>query len=52
MWLNVIAIEIVAEKAQHAFAARSRRIDRDLNDYHPAIAEVLREHEETHGTAL
>jgi len=47
-----IAIEIVAEKAQYAFVYCARRIDRSFGDYHPAIAEVLKEYQKTSGTPL
>ena len=47
-----IAIEIVAEKAQYAFTVCASRIDRSLGDYHPALAEVLKEFEKTHGKAV
>ena len=47
-----IAIEIVAEKAQYAFSVCASRIDRSLGDYHPALAEVLKEFEKTHGKAV
>jgi eukaryotic-like serine/threonine-protein kinase len=47
-----IAIEIVAEQAQYDFACSARRINQTLGDYHPAIAEVLKEYQKAYGTPI
>jgi hypothetical protein len=47
-----IAIDLVAEQEQHAFAVCARRIGQGPVDYHPAIAAVLQEYEKAHGKAV
>lgn len=47
-----VAIEIVAERKQYAFAVCASRISHVIKDYHPAIADVLAEFQKASGVPV